>query len=182
MSKEYDEEKDNNKTDPMTFRIEKDIIKNLRQDAKSKGITLNTFINQIIRNFLDWYIFEPKIGMIPIAKPVVVELFRCLTKEEVSSIASNVGKSAIYDITLFMKSKVDIDTFLQWFELRIKNSPMQLYHSVNGKIHIYTIKHDININWSYYYKVILERIFHEVFNKNVDINISEGSFTVAFEK
>jgi hypothetical protein len=59
---------------------------------------------------------------------------------------------------------------------------MQLYHIVNGKIHIYTIKHDICINWSYYYKVILERIFNEVFNKNVEINISEGSFTVAFEK
>ncbi|MGN6708315.1 MAG: toxin-antitoxin system HicB family antitoxin, partial [Candidatus Nitrosocosmicus sp.] len=60
MSKEYDIEKDDNKTDPMTFRIEKDIIEKLRQGAKSKGITLNTFINQIIRNFLDWHIFEPK--------------------------------------------------------------------------------------------------------------------------
>jgi hypothetical protein len=170
------------KTDSMTFRIEKDIMQKLREDAKNKGISLNTFINQIIRNFLDWYIFEPKIGMIPISKPVVVELFHSLTKEEISNIASNVGKSAIYDITLFMKSKVDIDSFLQWFELRVKNSPMQLYHTVNGKIHIYTIKHDICINWSYYYKVILERIFNEVFNKNVEINISEGSFTVAFEK
>jgi hypothetical protein len=56
---------------------------------------------------------EPKIGMIPISKPVVIELFRYLTKEEISNIASSIGKSAIYDITLFMKSKVDIDTFLQ---------------------------------------------------------------------
>jgi hypothetical protein len=175
-------EKEKSKTDTMTFRIEKDTMQKLRQEAKNKGISLNTFVNQIIRNFLDWYIFEPKIGMIPISKPVVVELFRCLTKQEISNIASNIGKSAIYDIALFMKSKVDIDSFLQWFELRVKNSPMQLYHTVNGKIHIYTIKHDICINWSYYYKVILERIFNEVFNKYVEINISEGSFTVAFEK
>ena len=30
-------------------------------------------VNHIIKNFVDWYMFEPKIGMVPISKPIVIE-------------------------------------------------------------------------------------------------------------
>jgi hypothetical protein len=166
----------------MTFRIEKNIMSKLRIEAKNRGISLNMLVNQIIKNFVDWYMFEPKIGMIPISKPVVIDLFKSLRKDEILSIATIVGKNAIYDIALFMKNKVDIDSFLEWFESRMKNSSMQLSHIVNGNIHTYTMKHDICLNWSLYYKTILELIFDEIFKKNVDIHISEGSFTITFEK
>jgi hypothetical protein len=182
LSIEYEISNNNTKTATMTFRIDKNIMEKLRNEAKSKGISINSFVNQIIKGYAEWYIFEPKIGMIPISKPIVFELFKDLTKEEVSHIATAVGKSAIYDITLFMKSKVDMDTFLQWFESRMKNSSMHLNHTVQDHTHIYTLKHDININWSYFYKVVIELIFNEIFEKNVNINISEGSLTIAFEK
>jgi hypothetical protein len=171
-----------NKTITMTFRIDKDILEKIRIEAKNKGISINTFVNQIINSYAEWYIFEPKIGMIPLPKTIISELFKDLTKEEVSHIATAVGKRAIYDITLFMKSKFDMDTFLQWFESRMKNSSMQISHTVHNRTHIYTLKHDICINWSYFYKVMLESIFNEIFGKSVDINISEGSLTINFER
>ncbi len=171
-----------NKTVTMTFRIDKNIMKKLRIEARTREISLNIFVNQIIKNFVEWYMFEPKVGMIPISKPVVLELFRDLRKEEILNIASMVGKNAIYDIALFMKTKVDIDSFLEWFESRMKNSSMQVFHVVHDNIHTYTMKHDICINWSLYHKTILELIFDEIFRKSVDIHIAEGSFTITFEK
>jgi hypothetical protein len=166
----------------MTFRIDKEILEKIRIESKNKGISINTFVNQIIKSYAEWYIFEPKIGMIPLPKTIIAELFKDLTKEEVSHIATSVGKRAIYDIALFMKSKVDIDTFLQWFESRMKNSSMHISHNVHNHSHIYTLKHDICINWSFFYKVMLESIFKEIFGKSVDIGISEGSLTIIFER
>jgi hypothetical protein len=52
----------------------------LRIEAKNREINLNMLINQIIKNFVDWFMFEPKVGIIPISKPVVVRLFRDLKK------------------------------------------------------------------------------------------------------
>jgi hypothetical protein len=179
---EYDSVYNNKRTTTMTFRIDKSIMDKLRVEANNRGISLNMLVNQIIKNFVDWYMFEPKIGMIPLSKPVVIELFRNLKEEEVLHIATGIGKNAIYDIALFMKTRIDMDLFLEWFESRMKNSSMHISHIVNGHTHTYTMKHDICLNWSLYYKTILDLIFYEIFKKRVDINISEGSFTITFEK
>jgi hypothetical protein len=166
----------------MTFRIDTNIMDKLRIEAKNREISLNMLVNQIIKSFVDWYVFEPKIGIIPISKPVVIELFKNLKKDEIIDIATKIGKNAIYDIALFMKSRIDMDSFLEWFEARMKNSSMHISHIVNGRTHTYTMKHDICLNWSLYNKTILDLIFDEIYRKRVDISISEGSFTITFEK
>jgi hypothetical protein len=53
--------------------------------------------------------------MIPIAKPIVVELFKKMSKEEISSMAVNIGKDVVYDTTLFIKNRMDLGSFLSWF-------------------------------------------------------------------
>jgi hypothetical protein len=59
--------------------------------------------------------------MIPIAKPVVVELFGKMSKEEISNMALNIGKNVVHDTALFMKNRMDIDSFLSWFETRMNS-------------------------------------------------------------
>jgi hypothetical protein len=171
-----------NKTITMTFRIDENVMRKLRIEAQHRDISLNTLVNQILKNFVDWYIFEPRVGMIPISRPVVIELFRKLKKEEIVDIATSVGKSATYDIALFMKSKLDIDSFLAWFEARMKNSSIQVVHTMESDIHTYMMKHDICENWSLYHKIILELIFNEILGKRVDITTSETTLTIRFEK
>lgn len=72
----YDSTNNNKRTITMTFRIDEKIMNKLQIEAKNREISLNMLVNQIIKNFVDWFMFEPKVGMIPISKPVVVELFR----------------------------------------------------------------------------------------------------------
>jgi hypothetical protein len=157
-------------------------MERLRRNAKNRGISLNMLVNQIFKNYVDWYMFESKIGMIPLSKPLFKELFKDLRKDEVIDIAANSGKNSIYDIASFMKAKMDIDSFMEWFESRMRNSSIGVFHTSNDVVHTYTIKHDICLNWSLYHKVLLELIFGEVFKKKVDIQISETSFTVIIEK
>lgn len=175
-------ENDSKRTITMTFRIKKNIMETLRRDAKNRGISLNMYVNQIFKNFTDWYAFEQKVGMIPLSKPVVLDIFRNLKKEEVLDIATRIGKNEIYDIALFMRSKVDMDSFLEWIESRMKNSSMNVSHSIRGNTHIYAMKHDVCLNWSLYHKTILELIFNEIIGKEVHINITETTFTIEFEK
>lgn len=177
-SAEYDKKR----TITMTFRIEKNIMTNLRREASSRGTSLNMLINQIFKNFVDWRVFETKIGMVPMPKPVVLEMFKNLSKDEIIDVAAGVGKREIHDIILFMKTKIDMDSFIEWISTRMRNSSMHITHLVNGNIHVYTMKHNVCLNWSLYHKIILESIFNEIIGKEVKIDISETAFTIRFEK
>ena len=69
----YDYANNSRKTTTKTFRIDEDVMSKLRSESKNRGISLNMLVNHIIKNFVDWYMFEPKIGMVPISKPIVIE-------------------------------------------------------------------------------------------------------------
>lgn len=173
------------KSNTLTFRIDRDNVKKLRSEAETQGISLNSLINQILKSFLEWHIFEPKVGLVPLSKPVVEELFTKMSKEQIIDMARHVGKSELQNAAMFMKGgKIDLDSFLSWFENRMKNSSIQMSHVFDEKdrTHIYIMKHDICENWSLYFKEILLYIFNELFGKRVDITASYNMLTFRFKQ
>ncbi len=72
------------------------------------------------------------------------------------------------DIALFMKHKMDVESFLEWFETRMRTSSVEISHQRlddDYKGHSYIIKHDLGKNWSIYHMTICESILQEVFGK-----------------
>ena len=168
----------------LTFRLEEDSIKKLRDEAKKQGISLNSFVNQVLKSFLEWHIFEPKVGFVPILKPVVKELFTKMSKEQIREIAASTGKDEFQNAVYFMKGKVDLDSFLSWLENRMKNSSIQMSHTFdrNTRIHTYIIKHDICENWSLYLKEIIEYVFNNVLQEKVDTSTSSSMLAFKFRE
>lgn len=97
--------------------------------------------------------FEPKVGMIPIAKPIVVEIFKKTSKEEISSMAVNIGEDVVHDIPLFMKNRMDLESFLSWFETRMASSLTETNQTMQDGYHVYILKHELGENWSLYHKI-----------------------------
>jgi len=170
------------KTSTMTFRIDDNVLRILRTESERHQISLNTLINQLLKRFVEWDMYESKVGMIPIAKPIVVELFNKMSKEEISKMALNIGKNAVYDISLFMKNKMDLDSFLSWFETRMNSSLTETNHSIQNGFHVYVLKHELGENWSLYHKIILQSIFNEIFEKTVDIQTSNTTIRFKFRQ
>src|ERR671938_494417 len=94
--------RERNSSSSLTFRIDEDNIKKLRAEAQKQGISLNSFVNQVIKSFLEWHIFEPKVGFVPILKPVVEELFTKISKEQIKEIALTTGKDEFQNAVYFM--------------------------------------------------------------------------------
>src|ERR687885_2620682 len=163
----------------LTFRLDEDNVKKLRIEAQKQGISLNSFMNQVLKSFLEWHIFEPKVGFVPILKPVVEELFTKMSKEQIAQIAASTGKEEVQNAVYFMKGKIDLDSFLSWFENRMKNSSIQVSHTIDrpSRTHTYVIKHDICEKWSLYLKQIIEYIFNEVLERRVEVSISNTTLT-----
>jgi hypothetical protein len=170
------------KTSTMTFRIDNSILATLRAESERNNVSLNTLVNQLLRRFVEWDMFEPKVGMIPIAKPIVVELFNRMSKEEITKMALSIGKDVIHDIVLFMKNKMDLDSFLSWLEIRMNSSLTETNHSIQEGYHVYVLRHELGHNWSLYHKIILELMFNEVFDMAIEVSTTSNLISFKFRK
>jgi len=181
-----DREEDSSAT-PMDFDIDGNILGQMNAKAEEYGLSLNMYLNQIIKRYLEWDRFEPKAGIVPISKPVVQNLFDNLTKEEIIDIAKGVGKDAVENIAAKLMKDVDrnldLNSFLQWLEAEMNSYAIEIRHIVttcpnhnnSNSLHRYILKHDAGENFSLYYRTVLDLIFRDVLQKRIDIKTTTNS-------
>jgi hypothetical protein len=167
-------------TTTMTFRLDEQVITTLRAESGRRHISLNTMINQILQRYVEWDMYESKVGMISLLRPVAAELFKKMSKQEIIELATGVGKNAISDAALFMKSKIDLDSFLSWLDVRMRASSVEINHNIDGSTHTIILKHDLGENYSLFQKTVLELIFNDVLGKRLDCSFSDTVLSIRF--
>jgi short-subunit dehydrogenase len=164
----------------MTFRLEENVVNMLRAESDRRHISLNTMVNQILQRYAEWDMYESRVGLVSFLKPVAAELFKRKSKQEIIEIATSIGKNATNDAALFMKNKMDLESFLSWLDVRMKNSSVEINHSIEGSTHTYTLKHDLGENYSLFQKTVLELIFNDVLRKPIDCSFSDTILSFRF--
>jgi hypothetical protein len=168
------------RTTTMTFRLEENVVNMLRAESDRRHISLNTMVNQILQRYAEWDMYESRVGLVSFLKPVAAELFKRKSKQEIIEIATSIGKNATNDAALFMKNKMDLESFLSWLDVRMKNSSVEINHSIEGSTHTYTLKHDLGENYSLFQKTVLELIFNDVLMKPIDCSFSDTILSFRF--
>jgi hypothetical protein len=119
--------------------------------------------------------FESQAGMIPFAKPVVSELLANMSKEEIASLAKNVAKNTVLDSMMVMRGKIDLNSFLSWFENLMEKASIDINHIVenSGSTHKYIVKHNLGENWAFLIENLLQTIFNDTLGIRINvINLS----------
>ncbi len=168
------------KTSTITFRLDDDTIHKLRGLSRMQEVSTNTLVNQALKRFIDWDVYLPRSGFVILSKPVLAKLFDNLDEKFVVDIASTIGREGIEDIVLFMRGKVELNSFISWYETLMINSSVQISHLVDNGFHTMVLKHDLGNNWSLYQKTILELIFRELFQKKIELECDKNTVRVMF--
>ena len=168
------------KSTSISFRIDESILNKLKNEAKENDISLNTLANQVFKRYVEWDSFGTKVGMVPVAKPLLIELFSELDENRLAELADKIGKRVVNEVTMFVKGTLDEESFMKWFESRLRASPFEVNHVIqeNGA-HSFIIKHDMGIKWSTFHKMIIEQFFKTI-KKDVDIDAQNNMFVVNF--
>jgi hypothetical protein len=199
-------------SESLELDLEEDISNQIIQGAESHGISPTSYINQIVKRYLEWDRFEPKDDIVTMSKPVVKKLFDNLTEQQIISIANNTAKNALQKtVNKFVtehqeegRHKVDMNSFLTWLEDEMNSYAIEIRHIVsknhedttnnsrsssisirnngNHRIHTYILKHDTGYNYSLYYKALLESIFTEVLQKHISAKITSTMLTFEFQE
>jgi len=168
------------RTITMTFRLDEGVLTTLREESERRHVSLNTMVNQILQRFIEWDMYESKVGMISLFRPVAAQLFKKMNKQEIIELASSIGRDATNDAALFMKSTVDLESFLSWLDIRLRSSSVEISHNIKNGSHTYILKHDLGENYSLYQKTILELIFNNVLGKPIDCSFSDTILSLRF--
>ena len=121
-------------TDTATFRIEKDILDNLRKTADEEKITLNSLTNKIFSQFVKWDSTAPKAGMIPLPKALLVKIMDKLSTEEIIQISEYIVTNEIKDIILVLRKEHTLHSFLDAVESWAKTSGFPFIHEELGAV------------------------------------------------
>ena len=165
-----------------SFRLDKEIISKIEQQARSNNNSLNAEINSILRKYVEWDMLANEVGIIPIAKPVLSEIFQnIMTKEQVIDLANNVGKNVIRETAHFMKGNLTLESFLSWLKTMMEHcSEVNCAIENNSPLIKIIFKHDLGQNWSIYHKIILDYIFHDILRKNTTQTEATGAALILY--
>jgi hypothetical protein len=168
-----------------TFRINGRVMKMLRAESEKRQTSLNAYINQVLQQHIEWDLFESRIGMMPFPKPVLAMMFADLEPDEITRLATGIGKSTAIEMSIFVQGRFNVETFISWIETRMKNSGCEVIHRSTDEGEDGTqsimIKHDLGKNWSIYLKTMIESTLKEAFGKSANFFISDSLVSIEYK-
>ena len=73
------------KAKPITFRIENNILETIRKKGEREQLTTSNLINTILERYVEWDVYESKVGMMPIPKVLLDNFLMVESKKKLSS-------------------------------------------------------------------------------------------------
>jgi hypothetical protein len=139
-------------------------------------VSLNTRINQIIRDHLDWHSVTHESKMYCIPKPLITRAIEHLTEQELSELAQFMVND-LNDMSLLLRGEFNFSSFLDIINiwLRITRTPNRFEQSDYG--HKIVIRHEMGYKYSYLIKEVFRIVIHR-FNKPFHYKITENTILI----
>jgi hypothetical protein len=169
-------------TEGITFRIPSSSIHQLRRESTKKQVSLNTLVNQILKEHLDWHTYAAQARMFHVPRSFFSRIVDKLTDEELSELAVTNAKKDFVDIGLLLKGEFTLTSFLSILENWSRISSIAYKHEINNDIHDFIIQHDMGRKFSYLIKELYRYILEEMFEKKSDFTITDNTVMFRFRE
>ena len=142
-----------------SFRLDSRCLSELKSEVKTKAVSLNSYVNQIFTDHVDWHANASKAGMVCFPKTLLVKIMDKLPEEEIILIAENMAHNEMKEIILMMRKRPDPSAFLDLIESWMKASDFHFRHSVDDSTHEFIIQHEMSKNWSLFMGWLFRFVF-----------------------
>lgn len=164
-------------TESVTLRFDKEILAKLKNEAKEKQISLNTLLNQLAIQHLDWHSHAAKAGFITVRKGKIMKMLEKISEKDIIEIAEYIAKKESKDFVLMLRNEYNIHSSLDVIESWIKIVGYSYRHEVKSAEHSYLIQHDMGRKWSLYLKEQYRFIFEDFGLPRVEFDLSENTLS-----
>ncbi len=167
-------------TEVTSFRLDTEMMNNLKSVAKKEKTTVNTLVSNILESHLGWDIYAAEVGWVVMLKAGLIEIIKSLDNEAIANVAKKVADSGAKEISLYMRGKYGIDEWISITRDRARMSGFSLKeHKLKDKTKL-VMHHDMGENWSVFFKSYYETVFNDLGAK-VSIDFTENAIMIELE-
>ncbi len=151
-------------TKTASFRIPIDLLDALLEDANHKRVSLNTLVNQILTDYIEWYANAPKVGYMVVRKSLITAMLEKFNEDQIRQLAKLTSKQS-REINLLFAGEYNIDSALKVIEYKMRMSGYNYRRDVYNDQYLYTVEHGMGPKWSLYLAELFDAEFEEVGRK-----------------
>ena len=109
--------KKSNHTSNLSCRLDGTLYNSLVADAESKGVSVNSLVNSIVKHHLTWRRFSDEVGFVPITKRTLKKIFRTMDYETIKKIAKDVGGTVPKELIYLSYDSFDFNNLMSVIEI-----------------------------------------------------------------
>lgn len=170
------------KTNCMTFRITSERLGHLHKESEAKNISLNTLVNQIVKEHLDWHCLAAQAKLYYLPKSFLIRIINQLNEDQLCEIAQDTAKNDLVDISLFLKGGFSIASLSNIAETWLWITKMPYRYEINENKCKIIIEHDMGLKYSYLIKEISRYILEVAFETQTSCNITDNTVVLELEQ
>ena len=170
------------KTNCVTFRITSERLTHLHKESGAKNITLNTLVNQIIKEHLDWHSLAAYAKLYYLPKSFLIRIINQLKEEQLCELACDTAKNDLVDISLFLKGGFSIASVFSITETWLRISKMPYRYEIKGNKCKIIIEHDMGYKYSYLIKEISRNLLEVAFETRTSCDITDNTVVIELEQ
>jgi hypothetical protein len=168
------------KTATVSYRIREELKANLEEEAARLGINPNALVSQIFSRHVSWGRYVGRLNFVPVSKDFLRFVFETLSQDDIGRIARALGESQAHEELLFLFQQITPGTILMFIDLWASHFDAW-DHKYQGGKHLFTIKHDVNLNFSFFTKEYVSSLLQSTLGTKVDFEaMSPNSVTFSF--
>jgi hypothetical protein len=172
--------KPSRKTETVSYRIRPDLKSALEEEAMRLGINPNALVLQIFNRHVSWGRYIGQLNFIPVSKDFLRFVFEVLPKEDIGKIARALGEAQAHEELLFLFQHISPGTILMFMDLWASHFDAW-DHKYEGGKHHFTIRHDVNLNFSFFTKEYVSSLLQSTLGMKPDFEaMTPNSVTFSF--
>jgi hypothetical protein len=164
-------------TESITLRFHKHILDRLRKAAEDKQVSLNTLLNQIAIQHLDWHAHAAKAGFITVRKGSIIKMLEKIPEKDIVEIAGYLARKQSKEFVMMLRNEYSLTSALDVIETWIEIAGYSYRHEVRGSEHFFIVQHDMGMKWSLYLREIYRFIFEDFGLSRVDFDSTENALS-----
>lgn len=170
------------KTSSITFRIDEDFDKALRDIAEYQSISLNTLANQIFKSYLEGEVFAKKFGVLKISTDTFRRVLSKVSDDDIMELAIRGGSQEAKEFILFKWKELNLYTVTEFirFYFDFCGYGRCDMKQTEGKVS-FSVHHDLKEKGSLYLQHFIESLVRTVLDKPCTTKITEDTVTTSFQ-
>lgn len=170
------------KTILRTIRIPYEIDQILQNDAKTKRVSINSLISNLLSKYVELDRYSERFGRVMLRPQTLKLIINAIDEIKIGEIGSEIGNKIPKEFLLFWFKEVNLHSFLEYLSLLCRYGGFAHYEFEDKEREFtITLIHDLGEKWSIFLKNIIEKGIISTLSIQPKFHTSDLSIVVNFK-